>query len=173
MMNKFSNIVLIGFMGTGKSTVGKVAASRLNLVFVDIDSIIEMREQKTIASIFSDYGEKYFRKLEKDIVREYSQKSGQVISTGGGVVLDPDNMKSLKSNGVIILLKARLEIILRNVSQDRTRPLLQSENPMARIMELLASREQYYKDNHYEINISDISVDEVANKVISIYNSKN
>lgn len=170
-MTRAVNIVLTGFMGTGKSTVGKKAADRLNLTFVDIDKIIELRTQKTISSIFSDYGEKYFRSIEKETIREFSQKEGQVISTGGGVVLDPENMQNLKSKGLVILLKARPEIIYRNVCKDTSRPLLQSEDPMGKIKELLEIRREYYKDNHFEIDISDLTIEEVTDRVMEIYNS--
>lgn len=171
-MKRCKNIVLTGFMGTGKSTVGKVVASRLNFKFVDIDEVIETRTKLTISDIFSKYGEQYFRQLEKEAVKEFSQKEGLVIATGGGVVLDPENMVNLKTNGLVILLKASPEVIFRNVSKDQNRPLLKSEDVMERIKELLKIREEYYKNNHYEIDISDLTIEEVAEKVIEFYNKE-
>jgi len=170
-MIKKSNIVLIGFMGTGKSTIGKSIAKRLDLAFIDIDMLIESRMNQTISGIFEKFGEKYFRELEKKVVKEYSEKEGQVISTGGGVVLDVENMENLKSSGIVIMLKARPEIIFRNVSKDQNRPLLKSDDPMERIIELLEKRQEYYKNNHYEIEVSDLAVDDVVNEVIRIYDS--
>lgn len=168
-MNRNRNLVLTGFMGTGKSTIGKEAASRLNLVFVDIDKIIENRMQKSISNIFSEYGESYFRRLEKETIEEYSRNQGQVISTGGGVVLDEENMRNLKSSGVVILLKARPEVIFRNVSKDCNRPLLQDKDPMNRIIQLLESREKYYKNNHYDLDVSDLTVMEAVDQVVRLY----
>lgn len=164
-----SNLILTGFMGTGKSTVGRIAAERLGFIFVDTDKVIEQNTSKTINDIFAEYGEKYFRQLEKEVIKEYSQKREHVIAVGGGAVLDPENIRDLKLNGLVMLLKARPDVIYRNVCKDKSRPLLQCDDPMGRINELLEARRKFYEDCHYEIDVSDISVQEAVEKVIEIY----
>ncbi len=170
-MREGRNIVLTGFMGTGKSTVGKLAADRLNLQFVDTDEAIESRMQQTVSDIFSIYGEQYFREKENEIIKEYACLGNQVIATGGGAVLNPDNMDNLRANGLIILLKARPEVIYRNVFRGNNRPLLKSQNPLERIKELLEERDSFYKNNDWEIDVSDIAVEEVVDRIIGIYRS--
>jgi shikimate kinase len=160
------NIILIGFMGTGKTSIGKKLADKLDLHFIDTDKEIERLEGKSIAEIFEIHGESYFRELEKEIVSKYCEKNGQVISTGGGVVLDSDNMKKLKAAGVVILLKARPEIIYRNICNNANRPLLNTNDPMKRIIEMLEDRKEYYKNNHYEIDVSDMTADEAVARII-------
>lgn len=168
---KLKNLVLIGFSGTGKSTIGEITAKKLGVQFADTDKLIELSENMSISRIFAEFGEKYFRQLEKDVVRECSEKKDMVIATGGGVVLDPQNMANLKSNGFIILLKAKPEIICRNIYEDKNRPLLSdSENLMDRVNEMLKIRADYYKDNHYEIDVSDMTVEQAADEIIKSYN---
>ncbi len=170
-MHERRNIVLTGFMGTGKSTAGKLAADRLDLEFVDTDEIIQSRMQKTVSDIFLNYGEEYFREKEKQIIREYAGRSSQVIATGGGAVLNPENMDNLRMNGLIILLKARPEVIYRNVSKSSNRPLLKSQNPLERIKELLEKRDSFYRNSDREIDVSDITVEEVVDRIIRMYRS--
>src|SRR5262245_20080100 len=109
------NIVLIGFMGSGKSTVGKILARKLNRPLWDIDQSIEERERKRIAEIFEKQGEAYFRKLEKNMILEAASHSGQVITTGGGAVVDPENMKALQNSGILVALSASAETIFQRV----------------------------------------------------------
>lgn len=170
-MNNTDNIILTGFMGTGKSTIGSILAKKIDYSFADIDSIIEARMQQSINSIFSTYGEQYFRTLEKEIIKEYENQKKYVISTGGGAIIDSENRKRLSSMGIVILLKARPEIILRNIGNDNGRPLLKHENPMARIIELLEERQEFYSENHFEIDVSDLTVNEVIEEVLNIINS--
>ena len=96
-----NNIVLCGFMGCGKTTVGKAFAQKYNMRFVDSDSCIEQHEGKTVSKIFEQNGEKYFRKLEHDILSELSNQSGLVIATGGGAMLDPENVRVLKEKRLL------------------------------------------------------------------------
>jgi shikimate kinase len=167
---KLNNIALIGFSGIGKSTIGKIVADKLALQFVDTDKLIESRLNMTIKRIFAEHGEEYFRQIEKEVIQECSHKNGIVIATGGGAVLNTNNIESLKVNGLVILLKARLDIIYRNVCKDQTRPLLAgSENPMDRINKLLEARAEYYKNNHCEIDVSDMTIEQAADEVIKLY----
>lgn len=144
------NIVLIGFMGTGKSSVGKVLAKRLGRAWVDIDQKIEESQKKKIADLFEKEGEAHFRNLEKEMVHQVSQGAGLVITTGGGVVLDAENMQALKKNGVLIALAATPETIFHRVKDSRHRPLLKTTDPLGEIRRLLSVRQPLYeKADHY------------------------
>lgn len=145
------NIVLFGFMGTGKSSVGKKLADDLGMKFVEMDGIIEEREKTTISDIFAKKGEPYFRLLERNLVKELSGLKGLVVSTGGGVVLDQENIKDFEREGILICLTAVPEEIFKRVKpacllKERTekRPLLDVGDPLKKIKELLDYRRPYY-----------------------------
>jgi shikimate kinase len=165
-MNK--NIALVGFMGVGKSVVGKALAERLKLDFADLDEIIEKREKRPITRIFEDSGEAYFRSLEKSLVKEFSQKSGMVIACGGGVVMDQENMDNLKQAGVIIYLKAEPQVIFARTGGKSHRPLLNVGNPEKRIAELLDKRQPFYAKADYTVDTSDKNIAEVVERIIEI-----
>jgi len=139
------NIVLVGFMGTGKSSAGKIAAERLGMEFIDMDDEIVRREGCSIPDIFRDRGEPAFRDLERALVVELAGQTGKVISTGGGIVLNPDNISDFHRTGLVICLLARPETILRRVEKDTNRPLLQGADRLARITELLEKRRALYE----------------------------
>ena len=139
------NIILTGFMATGKTTIGKRLAKRLGYAFVDTDRLIEDRCGQTIAEIFQEKGEAAFRTMETDIARELGEKEGLVIATGGGLVLNPVNVTALEKRGRIFCLGASPEEILERVSRDKVvRPLIDGPNPMKRIKELMKDREEIY-----------------------------
>lgn len=139
------NIILTGFMGTGKSTLGRLLAQELGYRFIDTDSEIESRIGQTIAELFQEQGEQAFRKLEQELVYELAEQQGLVISTGGGLVLNPQNVAALQSSGQIICLTASAEEILERVSaQQHIRPLLQEKDPLKKIKKLLEEREPIY-----------------------------
>ncbi|MFQ5456080.1 MAG: 3-dehydroquinate synthase [Nitrospirota bacterium] len=160
------NIVLIGFMGTGKTKVGSRLAKRLKYGFIDTDKIIEDKEGKTISEIFGRYGEEYFRDIEKKMINDISKYKGSVIATGGGVVLNPANIASLKKNGIIVCLKASPDIILSRTKNNKSRPLLNSEDRISEITRLLKSREPYYANADIVIDTSDISIEKAVEKII-------
>lgn len=162
------NIVLVGFMGTGKNAVGKVLAQRLGLRFVDMDQMIEQREGRSIARIFEKDGEPYFRKVEKDVAKEVSEYGGVVIAAGGGVVLDQENVDSLKRNGLMICLSASPEVILERTKGYIHRPLLNVEDPRKKVVELLEYRAPFYAKAHYHIDTSRLSIEEVVQKVLEL-----
>jgi shikimate kinase len=141
----FENIALIGFMGTGKSTVGQMAAGMLGFGFVDTDDMIERTAGKHISEIFATEGEVRFREYERQVVAKLSGMKGTVISTGGGLVTHAANLASLKEHSLVVCLWCSAETILKRVGHQTHRPLLQVENPLERIRSLLAERSPFYK----------------------------
>ncbi len=141
------NIILTGFMGTGKTTVGRLLANQLDYEFIDTDEVIELRAGLSIKSIFQKLGEEAFRQMETAVAQELSQREGLVISTGGRMMLDPANVSALSQNGRIFCLVATPEEILSRLEQDiaNPRPLLEVSNPGERIVELFQQRERGYQ----------------------------
>ncbi|MFK5926253.1 MAG: shikimate kinase [Desulfuromusa sp.] len=140
------NIILTGFMGTGKSTLGRLFAQRIGYNFIDTDALLETQSGQTIAELFQTQGEAAFRKLESELVKDLAQKEGLVIATGGGLVINPKNIALLNKTGHIICLTASPEEILARVSkQQDVRPLLQEKHPQARIIDLLQQRDAVYQ----------------------------
>ena len=161
-----SNIVLVGFMGTGKSAVGKLLAERLASRFVDMDELIETRAGKPISSIFAEDGEPRFRAMEREQARELAQQSNLVVATGGGVVLNPDNIRDFSRSGLVVCLSAAPEEILRRVGNSSHRPLLNQPDPAAAIRDLLAKRQPLYAAIPFQVNTTGLTVAEVADVVM-------
>lgn len=138
------NLYLVGFMGTGKSTVGKLLASRWGMRYIDSDQAIVEQQERQIADIFATNGEAYFRQLEREFVQSGHPQEGCVVSCGGGLVVQEGMVAELKKRGLIACLFARPETILKRTSTNRNRPLLNVDDPLARIRELLAEREPIY-----------------------------
>jgi len=166
------NIVLVGFMGTGKTAAAKLIASDLELEYVSIDALIAGKEKTDIKSIFSDKGEPYFRDLEKSIVKEISNKNGQVIDTGGGIVIDPENVIMLKKNGIVICLWASPGVVHKRTKHSEARPLLNVSDPEMRIKELLDSRREYYERADFHINTDELDAKSVADAIREIFNEE-
>lgn len=163
------NIILIGFMGCGKSTFGKKISKEIGYAFIDMDTYIERQEGCSISEIFATKGEECFRQLESNLVEKLSGEGGYIISTGGGVVKNPKNIEKFKENGVIVYLKSSPERIYRNVKSDNTRPLLAVEDKMARILELLKEREPLYKKySDVTVDVSNGSISNITKQIISI-----
>jgi len=162
-MGSDRNIVLTGFMGTGKTTSGRLLASMLGLDFVDTDKIIENRHGP-IADIFTNRGEEAFRQMEAQVAIDLSATSGHVISTGGAMLLDPANRAALAEGGDIICLVASAETLVERLRLDEhqvNRPLLSAENPQQRIVEILADRETGYSQ-YLQVRTDGLSPAEVA-----------
>ncbi|MCX7724573.1 MAG: shikimate kinase [Thermodesulfovibrio sp.] len=168
-MQKRPNIVLIGFMGTGKSTVGKIISKKLNFTYTDIDELIERAMGMKISEIFEKFGEERFRDIETEMVKIVTKKDGQVISTGGGVVLREENILNLKNSGILFCLKANPEKIFERIKNCKNRPLLMVENPKDRIKELMDKRKPFYEKADFIIDTDDLSAEEVAEKIIKNY----
>lgn len=160
------NIALCGFMGTGKSAVGRLVAEQLHFAFLDTDTVIEARTGKRIPQIFAEQGEPYFRQLEDKIVKELALRERTVISTGGGLVVNPENMASLKQHAFVVCLWARPEAIYARVKDQNHRPLLNEANPIEKIRALLAERAPFYKQANVLLNTEIRSPREVAQQVL-------
>lgn len=159
------NIVLTGFMATGKSDVGREIARLLNMEFVDIDELIEEKVEMKIPEIFAEKGEKYFRDVESEIAKEVGNFDNYVIATGGGIVLRQKNMDALKKNGKIINLTATVEKILSRVRGDSDRPLLNVGNKKSEIEKLLAQRKPYYEKCDFSFDTTSTAPKEAAEKI--------
>lgn len=167
------NIILTGFMGCGKTTVGKLLARQLRYAFVDTDHLIEERSGMSIPEIFRTSGEEAFRSLETTVARELGAGEGMVIATGGRLMLDPENARALEMSGSVFCLAARSEEILQRVSRNTqaVRPLLDTSDPMARIVELTREREASYA-RFPQISTSDKSPREVMKDILARFESR-
>lgn len=163
------NIVLFGFMGTGKTSVGRILAGKLGLRFIDMDVVIEERQKKSISSIFAEEGEQAFRKMERDLVRELAGGSGMVIATGGGVVLNRVNVDDFARTGLAVCLRATPEDILDRLKEDTTRPLLAEGDKMQKVAALLEKRRPFYESVPVQVDTSGLTVEQVADRILSIY----
>ena len=155
------NVVLIGFMGTGKTAVGRALAARLGLAFVDTDAVVEERDGRPVARIFAEDGEERFRRLESEAVASAGDRDGTVIATGGGVVLRPENMARLRRHGMVVALRAAPEAIVARVGTGADRPLL-GDRPEERVRRLLAERGPLYQDADLVVDTSHLSADGIA-----------
>ena len=160
-------IVLTGFMGTGKTAVGRRLARALGRPFVDIDGLIEAAAGRTVAEIFATDGEPHFRALERDAVEQACSVPEAVIATGGGTVLDPDNRRRLAAAGPIVCLEAKPEDILRRVGDPASRPLLAAgrDQGLGRIRSLLDERAPTYALAAHTVDTSGLSLDEVVARI--------
>jgi shikimate kinase len=156
----YNNIVLIGMMGSGKSTIGKKLSQLLKMIYIDMDHLIESREGQTITEIFRNKGEDYFRDLELIVTAEISKENRQVISTGGGVVLNPENIEHFKKNSAIFYLKCEVETLanrLENLPSER--PLLKDQNLRESLSNILEKRSTLYENAaDYIIDNNDVSI---------------
>jgi shikimate kinase len=165
-MRLIQNIALIGFMGTGKSSVGQLVAAQLHFTFLDTDHVIEARAGKTISEIFAQQGEPAFRELERKIVAELVTRKKTVISTGGGLPANPQNLVSLKEHSLVVCLWASPEKIWERVRTQTHRPLLNESDPLAKIKNLLDDRGPCYRQADVLLNTEMRSVKDVAQQVI-------
>ncbi len=159
------NTYLVGFMGTGKSTVGKELSAMHHMRFVDMDEVIEYRQKRQIADIFAKEGEAFFRQLEKSLLQELAGGSNAVVSCGGGIVLDPANIALMKQTGLLVCLTARPDVVLDRTRRHTNRPLLNVPDPRAKIAELLANRAPLYAQAEVTVDTSSFSIHQVAEAI--------
>ena len=160
-------------MAVGKSAVGRTLARKLGRRFVDLDKIIEKSEGMQINDIFRRKGESYFRLAEKQALTEVLFQGEQVIATGGGVVIDEENLRLLREKSFLVCLTAAPEVLLRRAEKSRRRPLLEGGDRARRIRQLLAQRERNYAQAHVAVDTSDLTVEQVVEKIIERFNDGN
>lgn len=164
-MNK--NIILCGFMGSGKTVTGKALAKKLNLEFIDLDQHIEKAEGLTVNEIFDRFGEQHFRALETKAANILGAQSGKVIALGGGTVLKKENLLPLKLSGIIFYLEVGAEKVIDRLKNDTTRPLLKKNKEQA-VFDLLKSREPFYKAAADYIIDANGSVDDTLKQILKL-----
>jgi shikimate kinase len=164
-------VILTGFMGTGKTTVGKQLAQRLGLPFIDTDAEIERAEGRTISAIFAADGESRFRAIEKDVLRQALGEEA-VIATGGGAIVDRANYERMRAAGPIICLVAEPEVIFQRTAANRDRPLLFGDSPRERIRELLAARAEAYARADHTVDTSRLAVGTIVEQILAFLRRK-
>lgn len=164
------NLILIGFMGCGKSTLGVSLSKRLDIPFLDTDKYIEDGQKTSISDIFAKQGEAVFRRLETDCLKELLEKSGDVvISTGGGIVICEENRRLLKELGTAVYVKVSPETVYERLKEDNTRPLLQGTNPLEKIKALMQQRSRFYEEAASVVLEADKkSVEELTQEICSL-----
>ncbi|MBE2214020.1 MAG: shikimate kinase [Opitutaceae bacterium] len=163
------NLYLVGFMGTGKTTVGRALAQRLGMQMIDIDAEIERREGMPIPEIFRERGEPVFREMERAFITSGHPATGCVVSCGGGLVVQPGMIEELRRRGVVICLTARPETILARTQTHKNRPLLDTDDPLARIRELLEKREAAYRAAGTQVLTDMRPLSEIVGHVQRVY----
>ena len=166
------NIILNGYMGCGKTSVGGRLSKRLSYHFLDTDAMLEQREKDTVSHIFAAHGEEYFRNLETELLKELLPGTDRtVLSTGGGLPLREQNAALLREIGFVVYLKASKETTLQRLRGDKTRPLLQGENLDQRVESMLVSRMPLYERAAHAVIVTDgKSADEIADLIWELYN---
>jgi shikimate kinase len=167
------NIVLIGYRGAGKSIVGKQLANRLGMEFIDTDSLLEERHRKRISDIVASHGWDHFRILEKQLIHEISKQDHLVIASGGGVVLDSNNIIALRKRGLLIWLKSEPEVLIKRMGEDpqttSQRPSLTGKESLEEIEEVLAYRNPLYEwASSVHIDTTTLDIETVVEKILSI-----
>jgi shikimate kinase len=162
------NIALTGFMGTGKTEVGKLLAQLLKWQFIDVDAEIEKQVGIKISDIFAHKGEPYFRTAETDAIKLVSLLDKAVIACGGGAVLKTENVQALEKTGKIVCLRARPETIYERIKNDTSRPLLQVPNPKKKIEEMLSERAPHYARSSFAIDTDGKTIETIVEEIISL-----
>lgn len=162
---------MVGMMGSGKTTVGRLIARRVGVEFVDTDREVESEAGISISEIFSTRGEEAFRRMEREGIRRASLRGVGVVATGGGVVLDPDNVEVMRNTGTVVWLDAPVEVLASRLAGTTDRPLLEeAADPEAGLARLLSERRRLYsKAAHHRVEVADRTPDEVAEEVISLW----
>ncbi|WP_342551969.1 shikimate kinase [Paenibacillus sp. FSL R7-0652] len=167
-MSKSKNIILIGMMGTGKSTVADMLSRELGYTLIDVDAAVEQEEGCTIPELFSSKGETYFRDAESRMLCSMLENDSQVIATGGGVVLRMENCEAMAANGWVVALTADPEVIVERVSGCDNRPLL-AGNAEERIRTIMEERKDAYRFAHYTVDTTALSAAEVTHLILAHY----
>ena len=161
-------IVLIGFMCSGKSKVGRILAKKLGWSHYDTDQEVEKKTGQTIAHLINQKGEPAFRALEREAVQRLAGLDRCVISTGGGIPLNPENMEDLTKEGEVIWLRAKPETILKRAGNLRSRPLIDPEDPLGSVRRRLSDREKAYSEASHAVDTDPLDPEEIATKILSL-----
>jgi shikimate kinase len=162
------NIILTGFMGTGKTSAGRLLAVRLGFGFQDIDTLIVEQERRTINEIFTEQGESYFRAVETEILDRVLQGDHLVISTGGGAVISPKNRELMRKCGTVVNLTATPDAVFERLAGEDDRPLLREEKGLEKIHAMLTEREQFYAQADIRIDTTGKNVEDVVREIQEI-----
>jgi shikimate kinase len=162
------NVILTGFMGTGKSVVGRLLAARLGYRFLDLDALIVEEAGMSINDIFASHGEPYFRQLESEAIGQLSAEDCLVVATGGGAIINPANRQRLHGLGLVVNLTAPVAVIQRRLLAENDRPLLNDDKSSEKIAGMLAEREVFYADADERIDTAEKSVEEIVEVIVSI-----
>ena len=162
------NIVLIGFMGSGKTFVSAVLGRKLKRPVISTDQLIEQKEGMSVADIFKKHGEAYFREKEEEVVQRIAGGQGAIIDGGGGVVINLKNIAALKKNGVLFYLWASPEFLYKTIALNKDRPLMQVKDPMEQIKKMLKEREKFYNQADYKIVSEHKKIEEIADDIIKL-----
>jgi shikimate kinase len=165
------NIALTGFMAVGKSAVGRTLAKKLRRRFLDLDKVIEKAEGMKVRDIFAQKGQPYFRQREKEALAHVLQHGGQVIATGGGVIMDDENLKLLRERALLICLTASTDALVKRAGNGGKRPLLRGADRKERIEELLREREAKYAQADAIVDTTDLSIEQVVETVLDLIRS--
>lgn len=168
------NIILTGFMGTGKSTIGQLAATCLQRDFVDMDAVIEARQGRPISRIFAEAGEPYFRQLEAELCRELAGQQGLVIATGGGALVPAENLRVIQQSGLVVCLDCEPAVLWQRIGQSDDRPMLagQDEGRFARLAVLLEQRTPAYARIERHLDVTHLSPEEAAQRICEFANGR-
>jgi len=166
---KTSRIALIGFMATGKSTIGPLLAEKLGYVFIDTDAMVEESMGMKISEIFRDLGESAFREAEHQALKKALAMEKVIISTGGGVILFERNRQMLKEKAFVVSLTCQPETIFERIQGDQSRPLLRSSDPLKQIKMMMAERQSFYEDCDFQISTEEWTTPECCEKIVSLY----
>ena len=167
-LDQNKNIALIGFMGAGKSVAAKRLSGLLKKELISTDQYIEKKEGRPIAQIFAEEGEARFRAMERAAVKEIGQKRNIIIDCGGGIVLNPDNIRDLKKNSIIIYLSASPEMVLKRIKDHKHRPLINVPDPLGKIKELLAQRLPLYEQADLTIDTDNKTNAAVCDEILDL-----
>jgi shikimate kinase len=171
MIKEKQVISLIGFMGTGKSTVGSILAKKMGYVFVDTDELVEKAMGEKITDIFEKYGEDVFREVEHQVLNNALKTEKAIISTGGGIVLFERNRKLLEEKTFVVSLFCEPKTIFDRVKKKATRPLLMNEDPYKKILKILAARQEYYDACDFKISTEKYDPEECSDIIIKEFNT--
>jgi shikimate kinase len=163
------NIVLIGFMGVGKSLAAKHLAAKLARPILSTDELVVTQEGKSIAQIFHDHGEEYFRQVEASVIESLVDQKDLIIDCGGGIALNPRNIEILKKNGIVFYLSATADEIYKNVKDQKHRPLLNTPDPKNKIAELLAKRRPFYEQADYVIDADGKTGEQLCVDILTLF----